>query len=102
MYRLQTRVWQTKLKFRAPVAQLDRVSDFESEGRKFESCRVYQFNPCTLKYLRLMDRLIVGGFFGLPLKLPLASLLRPGYWRFMGRHRQAIDLKFFDLPSEDL
>ncbi len=25
----------------APVAQLDRVSDFESEGRKFESCRVY-------------------------------------------------------------
>lgn len=26
----------------APVAQLDRVSDFESEGRKFESCRVYQ------------------------------------------------------------
>ncbi len=28
----------------APVAQLDRVSDSDSEGRKFESCRVYQFS----------------------------------------------------------
>jgi hypothetical protein len=25
----------------APVAQLDRVSDYESEGRKFESCRAH-------------------------------------------------------------
>ena len=25
-----------------PVAQLDRVSDSDSEGRKFESCRAYQ------------------------------------------------------------
>ncbi len=34
--------------FDAPVAQLDRVSDFESEGRKFESCRVHQttIDPC--------------------------------------------------------
>ena len=28
--------------FRAPVAQLDRASDFESEGRGFESLPVYQ------------------------------------------------------------
>ena len=27
---------------RAPVAQLDRVLDYESRGRMFESCRVYQ------------------------------------------------------------
>ena len=27
---------------RAPVAQLDRVSDSDSEGRRFDSCRVYQ------------------------------------------------------------
>src|SRR5687768_4459175 len=27
--------------FRAPVAQLDRASDFESEGRGFESLRAY-------------------------------------------------------------
>ncbi len=27
---------------RAPVAQLDRVSDSDSEGRKFESCRAYR------------------------------------------------------------
>ena len=26
----------------APVAQLDRASDFESVGRRFESCRVYR------------------------------------------------------------
>ena len=25
----------------APVAQLDRVPDFESVGRRFESCRAY-------------------------------------------------------------
>ena len=29
----------------APVAQLDRVSDSDSEGRKFESCRAYQNPP---------------------------------------------------------
>ena len=28
-----------------PVAQLDRASDSDSEGRKFESCRAYQKNP---------------------------------------------------------
>ena len=30
--------------FFAPVAQLDRASDFESEGRRFESYRVYGAN----------------------------------------------------------
>ena len=29
----------------APVAQLDRASDFESAGRRFESCRAYHFWP---------------------------------------------------------
>jgi hypothetical protein len=27
----------------APVAQLDRVPDFESVGRRFESCRAHSF-----------------------------------------------------------
>ena len=27
----------------APVAQLDRAPDFESVGRRFESCRAYHF-----------------------------------------------------------
>ena len=31
----------------APVAQLDRVSDFESEGRRFESCRARHFEIKT-------------------------------------------------------
>jgi hypothetical protein len=30
----------------APVAQLDRAFDYESKGRKFESCRAHQ------KYLK--------------------------------------------------
>ena len=30
----------------APVAQLDRASDFESEGRRFESYRVYGVSSC--------------------------------------------------------
>ena len=29
----------------APVAQLDRASDFGSEGRRFEPCRVHQNPP---------------------------------------------------------
>ena len=28
----------------APVAQMDRAPDFESVGRRFESCRAYQKN----------------------------------------------------------
>gem|GEM_PF-5135787 len=28
----------------APIAQLDRASDYESEGRKFESCWAHQAN----------------------------------------------------------
>ena len=28
------------------VAQLDRVFDYESKGRRFESCRAHSRNPC--------------------------------------------------------
>ena len=31
----------------APVAQLDRVADFESVGRRFESYRAYQNRMCS-------------------------------------------------------
>ncbi len=35
---------------KAPVAQLDRASDYESEGQGFESLRVYHSkNPVTQK-----------------------------------------------------
>ncbi len=30
---------------KAPLAQLDRASDYESEGREFESLRVHFFPP---------------------------------------------------------
>ena len=30
--------------FNAPVAQLDRVPDYESGGHKFESCRAHQLD----------------------------------------------------------
>ena len=31
------------LKFSADVAQLDRVLDYESSGRRFDSCRLHHF-----------------------------------------------------------
>ena len=33
----------------APVAQLDRASDYESEGRAFESLRVRSSHPKSIK-----------------------------------------------------
>ncbi len=36
----------------APVAQLDRVADFESEGCRFESCRARFCNSFAQKSLR--------------------------------------------------
>jgi hypothetical protein len=33
----------------APVAQMDRASDFESEGRRFDSCRAYQRSRARLR-----------------------------------------------------
>lgn len=32
----------------APVAQLDRVSASEAEGRRFESCRAHQIQGLTV------------------------------------------------------
>jgi|WetSurSiteA1Bulk_404760.scaffolds.fasta_scaffold00442_11 hypothetical protein len=36
----------------APVAQLDRAFDYESKGRKFESCRAHfkPFNPLNFPF----------------------------------------------------
>jgi hypothetical protein len=39
----RTRRYQAALAQCAPVAQLDRASDYESEGRTFESFRARQF-----------------------------------------------------------
>ena len=36
--------WLTRVTKHAPVAQLDRASDFESAGRPFESDRARQIN----------------------------------------------------------
>ena len=54
----------------APVAQMDRAPDFESVGRRFESCRAYQkndkFHPlqnvqflCIKVFLFLYDRSLI-------------------------------------------
>ena len=37
---------------KAPLAQLDRASDYESEGREFESIRVHFF-PTLMRFLVL-------------------------------------------------
>src|SRR5882724_39160 len=43
----------------APIAQLDRASDFESEGRRFESCWVHQITeyegPAMMPALRVLQ-----------------------------------------------
>ncbi len=36
---------------KAPLAQLDRASDYESEGREFESLRVHFFFPPTVRFV---------------------------------------------------
>ena len=36
-------LWYHGVSLGAPVAQVDRASDFESAGRRFESCRAYQW-----------------------------------------------------------
>ena len=36
----------------ALVAQLDRASDYESEGRRFESCRAHYKMPANAAFLR--------------------------------------------------
>ena len=66
----------------APVAQLDRAPDFESVGRRFESCRARQFAfmafiefniPKTLRDQNSMDS-VVGELFG-----EREKLQRPGH-----------------------
>src|SRR5439155_6882357 len=54
---------------RAPIAQLDRASDFESEGRRFESCWVHQF----YQLFRLIIVILLGdrGLHGILFRLML-------------------------------
>ena len=40
------------LEYIAPVAQLDRASAFEAEGREFESLRARHSNPHNVLHLR--------------------------------------------------
>ncbi len=56
----------------APVAQLDRASDYGSEGCEFESLRVYELklnNPLINQIIRLT--FIEGFFSDLPIYLPI-------------------------------
>jgi hypothetical protein len=44
----------------ALVAQPDRASDYESEGRRFESCRAHYKIPANVAYLALEIDVKVG------------------------------------------
>ena len=44
---------------RAPVAQLDRVTDYESGGRRFESCRARQVPASSWFLRRLLTRRVL-------------------------------------------
>ena len=64
----------------APVAQLDRASDFESAGRAFESHRACQISQGNFEYIFEAARLKIGmrirGFGGNNLISPKGSLER--------------------------
>ena len=51
-----------------PVAQLDRVSDSDSEGRAFESHRAYQKKASTLSVLFLTKAVLRRNKFALQMK----------------------------------
>ncbi len=44
-------LYRRHLRFQAPVAQLDRVPDFESEGCRFEPCRARFSKNRTIEHL---------------------------------------------------
>jgi hypothetical protein len=48
----------------ALVAQLDRASDFESEGREFESLRARHYTHCSVYVLRLRSVFVSGPELG--------------------------------------
>ena len=55
---------QKPINCRAPLAQLDRATDYESVGREFESLRARSFSSfCPFK--DSVERLSVGGIKGL-------------------------------------
>ena len=60
----------------APVAQLDRASDFESAGRPFESGRVHYFHyqmDFTFEYFRIFSSFVT---MGMPFMMAVAMMTR--------------------------
>src|SRR6185312_4159203 len=60
----------------APVAQLDRASDFGSEGRRFEPCWVHHFLYCRLpacSFLRKNCQITPSNFLLPTANLPVAA-----------------------------
>jgi hypothetical protein len=49
-------LWARNDSENAPVAQLDRASDYESEGRTFESFRARQLTICQTSYSKLRPK----------------------------------------------
>ena len=64
-----------KTRLCAPVAQLDRASDYESEGRAFESLRAHQLNPAVHRGVFLWARANVAGR-----KTQTAPISAPSRW----------------------
>ncbi len=55
----------------APLAQLDRASGYEPEGREFESLRAHHFSSTEFKQLATFRLLLVfGRFFTVPRIMP--------------------------------
>src|SRR6266542_5517132 len=50
---LRFRIYHLPSTARAPIAQLDRAFDFESKGRRFESCWVHHFSRLTSAFIAM-------------------------------------------------
>jgi hypothetical protein len=71
----------------APVAQLDRASDYESEGRTFESFRARHFPTRCVAHFNQANLTRTGIYFAshtAGLSIPLASAMKAQYSAFIG------------------
>ena len=71
---LRSRTWQTKPRRSGPIAQLDRVLDYESRGRGFESSSVRHY-PIVERHTNLtnISQLDLGKVNVWPLKMAQAK-----------------------------
>src|SRR5688572_8514524 len=89
----------------APVAQLDRASDFESGGREFESLRARSLKKLGLRCLGSGSRMLACGHekesFGIPLCTHLKQRSQPGLEYVKRYNGSGMDVELLCLPCAE-